>query len=166
MNKFLVIAAGGVAIIGGIWWFSGRVGNAPKMAKEKGVAMEQAEEPEMEGDEAEQAAMMPKGAYVEYGPDVLEGSKSSKRILFFYANWCPFCGAANADFREHTDQIPSGVTIVRVNYNDSDTDQAEKDLAVRYGVTYQHSFVQIDGDGAAITKWNGGKISELVKNIK
>ena len=111
-------------------------------------------------------AMMAKGAYVEYGPNVLEGSKATKRVLFFYASWCPLCKPADAEFRDRMSEIPEGVTVIRVNYNDPSTDQAEKDLAAKYGVTYQHTFVQIDGQGNVVTKWNGGKIAELLKNIK
>ena len=36
----------------------------------------------------------------------------------------------------------------------------------KYGITYQHTFVQIDAEGKEITKWNGGKIDELLTNIK
>jgi thioredoxin-related protein len=53
-----------------------------------------------------------------------------------------------------------------VNYNDTATDQAEKELAKKYGVTYQHTFVQIDAEGNEVTKWNGGKIEELLHNIR
>jgi hypothetical protein len=57
------------------------------------------------------------------------------------------------------------VTIIRVNYNDSDTDPAEEALADEYGVTYQHTFVQIDENGNEVAKWNGGEIEELLERI-
>jgi thioredoxin-related protein len=47
-----------------------------------------------------------------------------------------------------------------------ETDQEEKDLAKKYGITYQHTFVQIDSKGNEITKWNGGKTDELLAKIK
>jgi hypothetical protein len=40
------------------------------------------------------------------------------------------------------------------------------DLKTKYGVTYQHTFVQIDSSGNAITKWVGGDTAALIKNIK
>jgi hypothetical protein len=62
--------------------------------------------------------------------------------------------------------IPADVTLFRVNYNDTDTDQEEKDLAKQYAVTYQHTFVQIDEGGKEVTRWNGGQMPELLENIK
>lgn len=181
-----------VIIAGGLWWFWGRSDGASEMMEEKDAMMQEEEKmaPKNEMKElgapvedkmmektevtmmpeknnnASGEAMMAKGAYVEYGPGVLEGSKATKRVLFFYASWCPLCRPADAEFRDRMSEIPEGVTVIRVNYNDPGTDQAEKDLAAKYGVTYQHTFVQIDQDGNAVTKWNGGKLAELQKNIK
>lgn len=104
--------------------------------------------------------------YVEYSKLNLENAKNNRRVLFFYANWCPTCRPADANFSQNDDQIPSDVFLVRVNYKDTETEEAEKDLAAKYGVTYQHTFVQIDENGAEITKWNGGQITELLQNIK
>jgi thioredoxin 1 len=92
--------------------------------------------------------------------------ESTKKVIFFYANWCPTCIPVDKELSEKESQIPDGVIVIRVNYNDTDTDQSEKELAKKYGVTYQHTFVQIDSDGNVITKWNGGSLNELTKNIK
>jgi hypothetical protein len=40
-----------------------------------------------------------------------------------------------------------GVVALRVNYNDSDTDEDEKALAKEFGVTYQHTMFFIGRDG-------------------
>ena len=63
-------------------------------------------------------------------------------------------------------KIPKDVIVIRTNYNDPNTDQEEKDLAKKYGITYQHTFVQIDSTGKEIAKWNGGQTDELTANIK
>lgn len=89
----------------------------------------------------------------------------AKRVLFFYASWCPTCRPADADFKANLDKIPSDFTVVRVNYNDPETDQSEKDLAKKYAVTYQHTYVQINSNGKEIRKWNGGGLTELLGNI-
>lgn len=34
-----------------------------------------------------------------------------------------------------------------------------------YGVTYQHTFVQIDENGDALAKWNGGDVEKLLSNV-
>ena len=104
--------------------------------------------------------------YIEYSKTAFERSSTNRRVLFFYASWCPTCRPADADFKTNLNKIPTDMTVLRVNYNDPDTDQAEKDLAKQYGITYQHTFVQIDSTGKQITKWNGGKTAELVANIK
>lgn len=104
--------------------------------------------------------------YVPFSPEVFNSSINTRRVLFFYANWCPICLPADTSFSENADKIPADVTIIRVNYNDSDTDQAEKDLAKQYEVAYQHTFVQIDENGQELAMWNGGQIEELLANIK
>ncbi len=53
-----------------------------------------------------------------------------------------------------------------MNYNDPDTDQEEKDLAKKYRVTYQHTFVQIDSQENEVTKWNGGQLEGLLANLQ
>lgn len=105
-------------------------------------------------------------SYVQYSKEVFESSVSSRRVLFFYASWCPTCIPADAAFSANSGMIPDDVTLIRVNYNDPETDQEEKDLARKYGITYQHTFVQIDSAGKEIAKWNGGQIDELLSNLR
>ncbi len=104
--------------------------------------------------------------YLEYSQQVLSDNSASRRILFFYATWCPSCKIANADFEQNANKIPQDTVVIRVNYNDQDVDQYEKELAKKHGITYQHTFVQIDENGESITKWNGGGMQELLDNIK
>jgi thioredoxin 1 len=114
----------------------------------------------------ENASAINNSKYIPYTPNVLEETKTTKRVLFFYANWCPTCKPANDSFTDQSNLIPNDVTVIRVNYNDTDTDNNEKDLAKKYGVTYQHTFVQIDENDNAVTKWNGGGIEKLLQNVK
>lgn len=121
------------------------------------LAMEKDEDKMMESESSR---------YVEYSKAALNGAAKDRRVLYFYASWCPTCKPADANLKANADKIPEDMTVIRVNYNDTDTDAEEKDLAKKYGATYQHTYVQIDGNGNEITKWNGGKIDELLKNIK
>jgi hypothetical protein len=41
-----------------------------------------------------------------------------------------------------------------------------KDLQKKYGVTYQHTFVQIDENGEALSKWNGGDVDKLLSTVR
>jgi thiol-disulfide isomerase/thioredoxin len=70
-------------------------------------------------------------------------------VLFFKASWCPTCKALDGDIKANMGSIPSGVTILEVNY---DTETA---LKQKYAVTYQHTLVQVDSKGAQIAKWSG-----------
>jgi thiol-disulfide isomerase/thioredoxin len=88
----------------------------------------------------------------------------SQKILF--SNWCPTCIPTDKEFQASTDKIPADVAVIRVNYQDTDTDQEEKDLAKKYGVTYQHTFVEIDAQGNKVTSWNGGGVDELIAKLQ
>lgn len=105
-------------------------------------------------------------SYIPFTPTVLADAASNRRVLYFYANWCPTCIPAGADFEKNVSMLPIDVTVIRVNYNDEGTDKDEKALATKYGITYQHTFVQIDTEGNIVTKWNGGATKELLAKIK
>ena len=152
-----------------------------KMAQEKTAMMEKegtgTETPEQEAME-QKNAMMEKtddtkmmdnsvsSRYLPYEKTVYDNALGKRRVLYFYATWCPSCKVANEDFTANPDKIPEDVVVLRVNYNDPDTNQEEKDLAKKYGITYQHTFVQVDSAGKELTKWNGGETDELITNIK
>lgn len=151
MNKGILIAAVVILVLvgGGLFVASqlSQPAEQPKMAQEK-------------------TAKNNPSRYVEYSKTALDQAAIGRRVLYFYANWCPICKPADADFKANSSKIPSDVTVIRVNYSDADTDQEEKNLAKEYAVTYQHTFVQIDGQGKEITKWNGGQTDDLLAKIK
>lgn len=159
MNRNLLIVIGVLVLVfigGGLFIVSQqKSGSEDLMVKTDGVI-------------EKEDAMMDKSSdsrYSEYSKANLD-NPTSRRVLYFYANWCPTCRPADANFKANSNKIPEDLTVIRVNFNDSDTDQEEKDLAKKYGITYQHTFVQIDSNGNEITKWNGGQIDELLANIK
>lgn len=104
-------------------------------------------------------------AYVSHTDSALADSLGKRRVLFFYAAWCPTCRPVDQELRENVSSLPSDLVVIRVNYNDPSTDQNEKDLAKQYGITYQHTFVQIDDAGEVLKRWNGGGLSQLLANI-
>ena len=80
-------------------------------------------------------------------------------VLFFKAGWCPTCGIAQKDLDQNLSDLPSNVTIVTVDYD------TYTDLKTKYGVTYQHTFVQIDTEANLVAIWNGGGVQEIAENI-
>ena len=106
--------------------------------------------------------MMKAGSYEAYAPEKIVMAKPDHDVvLFFRAGWCPTCRAVDADIKANLGKIPSSLTILDVNYDNSTA------LKQKYGVTYQHTFVQVDKDGNLIKKWSGSPtLTALVAEIK
>ncbi len=156
----MIIIVIAVALLGvGVFMYLSTANKADSILSEEEVMLD---EPTLI-EEATEAEVIENAAYIEYSTNVLKQAAEGRRILFFYASWCPTCIPADADFKANAAQIPQNITVVRVNYNDPDTDQEEKDLAKKYGITYQHIFVEIDSEGKEVTKWNGGGLDELIQ---
>lgn len=168
-NPFVLIAATALIIlvgIGGLFYFKNSNTSETMMKNEDTMMKDESMDSDEKMMKKDDSAMMENSRYVDYSKSVLDESSKNIRVLFFYANWCPTCRPADENFKENLSKIPEDLTLIRVNYNDSDTDQEEKDLARKYNVTYQHTFVQIDSTGKEIKKWNGGQIDELLAKIK
>lgn len=110
--------------------------------------------------EEDSGMMMGAGQYVEYTQAAYDANADKKRVLFFHAAWCPTCKSADAEFNENVSEIPAGVVVMKADYD------AEEALKTQYGVTYQHTFVQVDAQGNEIAKWNGGSTEELIANVQ
>ena len=98
--------------------------------------------------------------YTTYSPEkVVEAT--GKILLFFHAPWCPYCRSLDKELNKEISTIPENLLLLKTDY---DTETA---LKQKYGVTYQHTFVQIDNKGNLITKWNGSEnLSQILSNIK
>lgn len=108
-------------------------------------------------------AMMAKvGSYETYSASkVALASSDHAVVLFFRASWCPTCKAVDGDIKAHLSAIPANLTILDVDYDNS------TELKQKYGVTYQHTFVEVDAKGNLIKKWSGSEtLAALVKEIK
>ena len=97
------------------------------------------------------------GSYGAYDASKLALAKDGGHVvIFFHAAWCPSCRAADADILGKLDTIPAGVHILKADYDQ------EVALKQKYGVTTQHTFVEVDATGVLVQKWSGGKLAELV----
>jgi len=97
----------------------------------------------------ESGMMKTSGSYEMYSSDKLARANEGDVVLFFHANWCPTCRSADASIVDQLDTIPSGLTILKVDYD------KETALKQKYGVRTQHTFVQVDAEGNEIAKWSG-----------
>ena len=107
-------------------------------------------------DEAEEAVAT-EGSWIDrksYEADPATYHDAGDVVLFFSASWCPPCRATveNLD----ADGTPAGLTVVRVDYDNS------SELKKEYGVTYQHTFVQVDESGAQLTKFTGSRSGDEI----
>lgn len=94
------------------------------------------------------------GTYEVYDPAKLARADEGTVVLFFHATWCPTCRAFKSDVSNNLADIPAGLTILEVNY---DTETA---LKQKYGITYQHTYVEVDSEGNARSKWSGSPTLE------
>jgi thioredoxin 1 len=106
--------------------------------------------------------MMKAGTYEVYASEkVALASATHDVVLFFRAGWCPTCRAVDADIKANLAKIPASLAILDVNYDNSTA------LKQKYGVTYQHTFVQVDKDGTLIKKWSGSPtLAAVVAEVK
>jgi len=98
---------------------------------------------------SEQAVAMPAGAYVDYADYQADPQAyaAGDVVLFFNATWCPTCQEATKNLQAA--DIPDGLTVVSVDYD------SNLDLRKKYGVTTQHTFVQVGPGGEQVTKFTG-----------
>lgn len=80
-----------------------------------------------------------------------ELAAGNRVVLNFAADWCPSCQATFRDIQKNFRQIPEGVVLVFVDY-----DQARA-LRTRYGVTTQHTFVSLDARANKKDIWVGSR---------
>jgi thioredoxin 1 len=111
---------------------------------------------------ASEGTMMKKaGVYAPYEASKLAMANSGDVVLFFKASWCPSCRTLDTNIKANLGTIPSDLTILELDY---DTATA---LKQKYGVTTQHTLVQVDANGTLIKKWSGGStLASIVEQIQ
>lgn len=109
----------------------------------------------------DEAMMKAPGQYVDYSASKLAMAAKGPVVLFFYATWCPSCKTTDADVMSHLKDIPANFTILKVDYD------SNPELKKQYGVTYQHTFVQVDANGKMVKKWSGSpSLADIVAHTK
>jgi thioredoxin 1 len=105
--------------------------------------------------------MMSKGSYEAYSAEKIMMAETGDVVLFFHASWCPSCRSLNSSIEGSVAEIPDGVTILKTDYD------KETELKKKYGVTTQHTLVQVDKDGNLIKKWSGSSdLAAVISQIQ
>jgi len=101
------------------------------------------------------------GSYEAYSPEKLSKAATGDVLLFFHASWCPSCRSLNKNIEENIASIPEGLTILKLDYDN------QTELKKKYGVTTQHTLVQVDASGTMIKKWSGGsKLENILSQLQ
>jgi len=96
------------------------------------------------------------GTYEAYSPEKLAFADEGNVVIFFRASWCPSCKALNEDIKDSLGNIPENLVILDADYDE------ETEMKQKYGVTTQHTLVQVDSEGTMIQKWSGGSTLESI----
>ena len=109
----------------------------------------------------ENATESTEATYVTYSEEALaQAHANGKRpVLFFHASWCPTCKALNDELNEKISTLPSDVVILKTDYD------TYTELKQKYGVTIQHTLVQVDTQGNEVSKWVGGNVDTIIQKV-
>jgi len=126
--------------------------NEEKMMDDE-EASDMSEEEMMDADEVSSS-----GFLKEYSSMDMLAQGPENKVLFFHASWCPSCRALESSL--NNEEIPADLGIYKVDYDNS------TELKKKYGVTSQHTLVQVDAEGEMITKWLGGNdVESIVRKL-
>ena len=79
-------------------------------------------------------------------------------VLFFSADWCPYCQADLRDINANGDRL-GDVAIVVADYDKA------AELKAKYRVTVQNTYVQIDANGKQKAIWMGGGVDGILSHL-
>lgn len=76
-------------------------------------------------------------------------------VLDFYSNWCPSCKKEDSILQSSFNDLEN-IVIFKVNHEDSDTSQDEKELALKFDISKRDSGIVLK-KGVEISRYNGHK---------
>lgn len=106
--------------------------------------------------EGEGAVAGMSSGYEAYNADKLAFANEGNVVVFFRASWCPSCKALDEAIKADMKNIPENLLILDADYD------TETKLKQKYGITTQHTLVQVDSEGNLIQKWSGGSTLESI----
>lgn len=138
----------------------GRLGQDRVTAPAEAISLDASADARMKASEPSEAKPEPRATAAVYADDSVDArsrafAEGRRVVLFFHAAWCPYCRNADAAFRARIAELPEDIALFKVDYDTA------KDLKLKYGISSQHTFVQIDAGGNAIAKWVSGDVDML-----
>lgn len=99
--------------------------------------------------------------YADYSPNTLAASQQRGLTVLFFAatTWCQSCSELEKEIVERVVEIPSHITILKVDYDN------DSDMKAKYQVISQHTLVVLDKDGKEVRRWVGGDFNNLVQEL-
>ncbi len=153
-KKYIVIAALALVVLGGGALALSNQSPDPKTTSNTPSAGQN--QPTQKDQTAKDSgAVAAKGSFGDYDQAKLANAENGDVVLFFSAVWCPTCRQANKNFNAAS--APDGLTVLKLDYDKS------TEIKQKYGVTMQHTFVQVDKDGKLLKKWHGSDTYDELK---
>jgi len=162
MNKslLLIVGTGAVLLLGGVYFVMSSQdtsGDTKKQVSNTTDVTQSQNEVNVQANSEAPTEL----SYIKTSEGELASIVNDKRVLFFHASWCPTCKTLDKDISSNLLKIPVGVTIAQLDFD------KEIDLKKKYGVTLQHTLVQIDSKGNELAKWSGSRdLEDLIARIK
>lgn len=165
MNKKLLIVIAGVTALAVVGFLISLTDSSDKTTKTNTVSdnsANQAQKSKVSNDQQNLNDSVAPGSYVTLADYNANQNKyaESKKIYFFHASWCPVCQAIDKEINADLSKIPSGVTVIKTDFDDS------TELRKKYGVTYQYTFVQVDSEGNEVAQWTASSLDDVIAGIK
>jgi len=100
-------------------------------------------------------------SYTDYSSAALNNAQlKGTSVLFFAATtWCQTCSELEKEIIERIDEVPSNITILKVDYDN------DKEMNAKWGVTSQHTLIVLDENGQEVKRWIGGGLDTLFQQI-
>lgn len=149
MSKTAITTLAVVIIIGVVgigFWIVGKKQQTPMATNKSSVPAQSASSPisTSTGEGQPQKLAGSSSPLYAFSKTVYDQAVASDKliVLYFYANWCPICRAEFPRMEAVFNELKNDEVIgFRVNFNDDETDQDEKELAKQFAIAYQHTKV-------------------------
>jgi thiol:disulfide interchange protein len=98
--------------------------------------------------------------YLDYSEaNLTTAHENGQVVLFFAANWCSSCTILDDELINSSSKLSPNVTVLKADFDNN------RELKRKYNVLVQHTLVVLDENNNEVTKWVGGGIEDINKNL-